>query len=277
MNKIYWAGYHPERSVQAKGIFYLKKKLEEIYPNNLEFKFVSDIGDLKYNAIDLLRLVEEGEIDCCYFFSSYLTERVEELNLFRGDTILIKGKKRKDTVSIIMTDDSCEDKKIRLNEVIRKNIGDKIGDIITIHAFSDLKFGKRIHVLPFEDTILDLKQNLFEDFLKPYFLDSYRPIKKGDTLKIKNHEHSVEFKIMEIDPVDYCIVGPDTIIYCEGEPLQREKTTEESEICYDNVGGCQKQLLQIRELVELPLRHPQLFNTVGIKPPRGVLMYGPPG
>ncbi len=82
MNKIYWAGYHPERSVQAKGIFYLKKKLEEIYPNNLEFKFVSDIGDLKYNAIDLLRLVEEGEIDCCYFFSSYLTERVEELNLF---------------------------------------------------------------------------------------------------------------------------------------------------------------------------------------------------
>ena len=176
-----------------------------------------------------------------------------------------------------MTDDSCEDKKIRLNEVIRKNIGVKIGDIITIHAFSDLKFGKRIHVLPFEDTILDLKQNLFEDFLKPYFLDSYRPIKKGDTLKIKNHEHSVEFKIMEIDPVDYCIVGPDTIIYCEGEPLQREKTTEELEICYDNVGGCQKQLLQIRELVELPLRHPQLFNTVGIKPPRGVLMYGPPG
>ena len=205
------------------------------------------------------------------------SKKVEELNLFRGDTILIKGKKRKDTVSIIMTDDSCEDKKIRLNEVIRKNIGVKIGDIITIHAFSDLKFGKRIHVLPFEDTILDLKQNLFEDFLKPYFLDSYRPIKKGDTLKIKNHEQSVEFKIMEIDPVDYCIVGPDTIIYCEGEPLQREKTTEESEICYGNVGGCQKQLLQIRELVELPLRHPQLFNTVGIKPPRGVLMYGPPG
>jgi transitional endoplasmic reticulum ATPase len=176
-----------------------------------------------------------------------------------------------------MTDDSCTDSKIRLNEVIRKNLGVKIGDIITIHAFSDLKFGKRIHVLPFEDTILDLKKNLFDDFLKPYFLDSYRPIKKGDSFRVKCDEKSVEFKVVEIDPVDYCIVGPDTIIYCEGEPLQREKQTEESEICYDNVGGCQKQLLQIRELVELPLRHPQLFNTVGIKPPRGVLMYGPPG
>jgi len=222
-----------------------------------------------------------GEVlkkNVCENSAVYLnSKKVEELKLFRGDTILLKGKKRKDTVSIIMTDDSCEENKIRLNEVVRKNLNVKIGDIVTIHSFSDLKFGKRIHVLPFEDTALDIKKNLFDDFLKPYFLDSYRPIKKGDSFKIKSEENFVEFKVVEIDPVDYCIVGPDTIIYCEGEPLQREKHTEDSEICYDNVGGCQKQLLQIRELVELPLRHPQLFNTVGIKPPRGVLMYGPPG
>ena len=72
---------------------------------------------------------------------------------------------------------STMDRKIRLNEVMRKNIGVKIGDIITIHPFSDLKFGKRIHVLPFEDSILNCTKNLFDDFLKPYFLDSYRPIK----------------------------------------------------------------------------------------------------
>ena len=205
------------------------------------------------------------------------SKKIDQLKLFRGDTILVKGKRKKDTVSIIMTDDSCDENKIRLNEVMRKNIGVKIGDIITIHPFSDLKFGKRIHVLPFEDSVLNCTKNLFEDFLKPYFLDSYRPIKKGDIFRVKNDDFSVEFKVVEIDPVDYCIVGPDTIIYCEGDPLPREKQTEESEISYDNVGGCQKQLSQIRELVELPLRHPQLFNTIGIKPPRGVLMYGPPG
>jgi transitional endoplasmic reticulum ATPase len=111
--------------------------------------------------------------------------------------------------------------------VVRKNLNVKLGDIVTIHSFSDLKFGKRIHVLPFEDTALDIKKNLFDDFLKPYFLDSYRPIKKGDSFKIKSEENFVEFKVVEIDPVDYCIVGPDTIIYCEGEPLQREKQTED--------------------------------------------------
>tara|TARA_Y100000590_G_scaffold458649_1_gene613803 strand:+ start:6950 stop:7879 length:930 start_codon:yes stop_codon:yes gene_type:complete len=80
--KIYWAGYHPEKSVQAKAIFYIKDELYKIYGNKLNFKFVSDIGDLNYNAVDLLKLVESGEIDCCYFFSSYLSEKINELNLF---------------------------------------------------------------------------------------------------------------------------------------------------------------------------------------------------
>lgn len=46
---------------------------------------------------------------------------------------------------------------------------------------------------------------------------------------------------------------------------------------YDDIGGCRKQLAQIKEMVELPLRHPQLFKTIGVKPPRGILLFGPPG
>ena len=49
------------------------------------------------------------------------------------------------------------------------------------------------------------------------------------------------------------------------------------QVGYDDVGGVRKQLAQIRELVELPLRHPQLFKTIGVKPPKGILLYGPPG
>lgn len=64
----------------------------------------------------------------------------------------------------------------------------------------------------------------------------------------------------------------------EGDPVKREE--EESNLAdvgYDDIGGCRKQMAQIRELVELPLRHPQLFKSIGIKPPRGILMFGPPG
>jgi transitional endoplasmic reticulum ATPase len=64
----------------------------------------------------------------------------------------------------------------------------------------------------------------------------------------------------------------------EGEPIKREDEEGNlADVGYDDIGGCRKQMAQIRELVELPLRHPQLFKSIGIKPPRGILMFGPPG
>ena len=64
----------------------------------------------------------------------------------------------------------------------------------------------------------------------------------------------------------------------EGDPVKREdEEANLNDVGYDDIGGCRKQMAQIRELVELPLRHPQLFKSIGIKPPRGILMFGPPG
>merc|ERR1711968_184924 len=87
----------------------------------------------------------------------------------------------------------------------------------------------------------------------------------------------VEFKVVGVDPGEFCIVAPDTTIHCEGEPVKREDEEKMDDLGYDDIGGCRKQLAQIREMGELPLRHPQLFKTLGIKPPRGLLMFGPPG
>jgi transitional endoplasmic reticulum ATPase len=88
----------------------------------------------------------------------------------------------------------------------------------------------------------------------------------------------VEFKVVEVDPPEHGIVAQDTVIHCEGEPIQREDEEGNlNEVGYDDIGGCRKQMAQIRELVELPLRHPQLFKSIGIKPPRGILLFGPPG
>lgn len=68
------------------------------------------------------------------------------------------------------------------------------------------------------------------------------------------------------------------LLITEGDPVKREdEEANLNEVGYDDIGGCRKQMAQIRELVELPLRHPQLFKAIGIKPPRGILMFGPPG
>eukprot|EP01026_Neomeris_dumetosa_P008537 TRINITY_DN1273_c1_g1_i2.p1 TRINITY_DN1273_c1_g1~~TRINITY_DN1273_c1_g1_i2.p1 ORF type:complete len:863 (-),score=173.49 TRINITY_DN1273_c1_g1_i2:236-2509(-) len=202
---------------------------------------------------------------------------MEELQLFRGDTVLLKGKKRRDTVCIVLSDDTCEEAKIRINKVVRKNLRVRLGDIVSVHQCSDIKYGKRVHVLPIDDTIEGITGNLFDTFLKPYFLEAYRPLRKGDTFLVRGGMRSVEFKVVETDPAEYCIVAPDTEIYCEGEPIKREDEERLDDVGYEDVGGVRKQMAQIRELVELPLRHPQLFKTIGVKPPKGILLYGPPG
>ena len=115
-------------------------------------------------------------------------------------------------------------------------------------------------------------------YLKPYFLNRFRPVSKGDTFVVNGCMRVVEFKIIETDPDPYCFVAPDTVIHWEGEPVKREDEEDAlNAIGYDDIGGCRKQLAQIKEMVELPLRNPGLYKARGVKPPRGILLYGPPG
>jgi transitional endoplasmic reticulum ATPase len=147
-------------------------------------------------------------------------ETMEKLQLFRGDTVLIKGKKRKDTVCIVLADDTCDEPKIRMNKVVRANLRVRLGDVVSVHQCADVKYGKRIHVLPFDDSIEGVTGSLFDAYLKPYFLEAYRPVRKGDLFLVRGGMRSVEFKVVETDPAEYCIVAPDTEIFCEGEPLR---------------------------------------------------------
>ncbi|KAH7550497.1 hypothetical protein JRO89_XS13G0202800 [Xanthoceras sorbifolium] len=204
-------------------------------------------------------------------------ETMERLQFFRGDTVLIKGKKRRDTICIVLSDEQCEEPKVRLNKVVRSNLRVRLGDVVSVHQCPDVKYGKRVHILPIDDTIEGVTGNLFDAYLKPYFLESYRPVRKGDLFLVRGGMRSIEFKVIETDPGEYCVVAPDTEIFCEGEPIKREDEERLNEVGYDDVGGVRKQMAQIRELVELPLRHPQLFKSIGVKPPKGILLYGPPG
>ncbi|KAK1555512.1 hypothetical protein Q3G72_027480 [Acer saccharum] len=166
---------------------------------------------------------------------------MEELGLFFcGDTVLIKGKRRRETVCLADSDETCQASKIRMNKVARSNLRVRLGDMVSLHFCSNIKYGERIHVLPLDDTIEGIDGNLFAAFLKPYFSDSYRPVKKGD-LFVSTLKASLD------------------------------------DVGYEDIGGVRKQLGQKRELVELPFRHPRLFKTVGIKPPKGIFLYGPPG
>ena len=207
-------------------------------------------------------------------------KKMDELKIMKGDTVLLKGKKRRDTVCICLSvedGDDLPDEKIRMNKVVRNNLRVRFGDIVQVHPCTDIPNGNRVHILPIDDTIEGVTGNLTQTFLVPYFKDCYRPVKKGDTFLVRGGFKAVEFKVVETDPGDFCIVAPNTMLFDEGEPVKREEEEKLDGVGYDDIGGCRKQMALIREMIELPLRHPQLFKTLGVKPPKGVLLYGPPG
>ena len=203
------------------------------------------------------------------------------LDIFSGDSVLVKGKRKKETVLVCTSDASCEEGKVRVNGGIRKNLGVKLGDVVGIHKVDNIPYGTKVSVLPFADSVEGITGNLFEVWLKPYFSQAYRPVKVNDTFVVRGNMRAIEFKVIAVEvggqAAPYCIVSPDTEIFCEGVPVEREEGDEMDNIGYDDIGGCGKALAMIREVVELPIRHPDLFKNLGIKAPKGMLLFGPPG
>jgi transitional endoplasmic reticulum ATPase len=224
---------------------------------------------------------------------------LEEMGLFEGDTVSIKGKRGKKTVaSVAIVSDSDVSAladgsgkplgRIGMSLDAMKNTGVRSGDTVTVVPAPNVKFGKAVLILPFEDSLasadIDKMEdaNLFDDYIKPYFEGKFRTLHRGDSFSIDGPLGKLEFQCVEIDSVEVdgdtsCVVVDDTTIECDGEAIDREDAGDLDGAGYDMIGGASKHLAAIRELVELPLRHPELWVKLGINPPRGVLLTGPSG
>ena len=105
----------------------------------------------------------------------------------------------------------------------------------------------------------------------------YRPVMEGDLIRLRHGAQLVECKVVETEPKRRCVISPETVLEAPEQLLDRSEEEAADELGYDDIGGVDKELSKIRELVELPMRHPKVFTSVGVRPPRGVLIHGPPG
>lgn len=110
--------------------------------------------------------------------------------------------------------------------------------------------------MPFADTIEGLTGDLTQTYIVPYFRDAFRPVYKGDCFTVRGNFRPVEFKVVEVAPGNFGTVTDKTMVYTEGEPIKREDEEAADGVGYDDIGGCARQMASIREMVELPLRHP---------------------
>ena len=225
-------------------------------------------------------------------------QALEELGLFEGDTVSIKGKRGKKTMASVAMIDSADVSVLKdgsgkplfaigMTTDAMKNAAVRAGDSVTVTPAPNVKFGKAILILPYQDSLklanIDTETtDLFDTYVKPYFEGKFRTLHRGDSFHIDGPNGKVEFQCVEIDSVEVdgdsaCVVVDDTIIESEGEPIVRDDSDDLDGAGYDMIGGASKHLAAVRELVELPLRHPELWRKLGINTPRGVLLTGPPG
>ncbi len=185
-----------------------------------------------------------------------------------GDVIEINGKRS--SCAIVWPAD--EDEKfpdiIKIDGQTRKNIGGALNDVVQVKKVIT-KTAKSVVLMPVNDVVTVDKE--FTDFVKNRLKGL--PLSQGDEISVMIIGNSMDFKINKTSPKGVVKIDRSTALTI----LEETSVDRKIRVTYEEVGGLKSEIKAMREIVELPLRHPELFSGLGIEPHSGILLYGPPG
>jgi len=195
---------------------------------------------------------------------------MKELGLTSGDAVEITGTKK--TVSLVWPGYETDAGKglIRMDGYTRNNAGVSIDDQVTLKKIQ-VKTAERL-VLGFTEPIrvMGIESYLFE------FLQG-RVLTRGDSIPLNIMGTRVELVVTDVKPAAQAvIVGGETEVQVS-EEVVKEVPKGIQRVTYEDIGGLHDEIQKVREIIELPLRHPELFVRLGVEAPKGVLLHGPPG
>lgn len=194
-------------------------------------------------------------------------DSMDALNASTGDVIEIKGKRR--TVAKCLPLYPSDEGKgiIRIDGLGRNNSGIAIGDTIAVRKIKAAP-AEKVTVAPLE-AIPPIDERYLADALESV------PLIKGDNVMVPYFGGRLTFQVIGVAPgADAVLVTQKTIFHIaeKGETLRGVP-----QVTYEDIGGLTDEIKKVREMIELPLRHPEIFEKLGIEAPKGVLLYGPPG
>lgn len=158
---------------------------------------------------------------------------------------------------------------IKIDGITRQNLGAGIGDKVLLRPIESVN-AKQI--------VLSPTQKITTEGLQEYMVYNYlnHVFTAGDSISLNTHMGSkIEFIVTSISPSRPSIVTEDTVFKLG--TITKPVNSSIPRVTYDELGGLKREVSKIREMVELPMRHPELFEKIGVDAPKGVLLYGPPG
>ena len=195
-------------------------------------------------------------------------EAMDYLHVAPGDVIEIKGKRTSSAVVWPANEDEKNPDCVNIDGQTRKNVGLTLDDIVEVQKV-EVKTAKTVVLMPINDVVTIDKE--FTDFVKNRLKGL--PLTSGDEISVMILGNSMDFKISKISPKR--VVKIDRLSNLK--ILSEAATDKKNRITYEEIGGLGVEITAMREIVELPLRHPELFTRLGVEPHSGVLLYGPPG
>jgi transitional endoplasmic reticulum ATPase len=195
-------------------------------------------------------------------------EAMEFLKVEAGDMIEIIGKRASCAIVWPADDDNKAPDVIRIDGQTRKNAGIGINDLVNVRKIT-AKPAKSVTLMPVNGNVTVDKE--FTDFVKNRLRGL--PLSEGDEISVMILGNSMDFKIHKIAPKAVVKIERSTSVTILSETSVDKKVR----VTFEEIGGLKTQTKRMREIVELPLRHPEVFSRLNIEPHSGILLYGPPG
>ncbi len=190
------------------------------------------------------------------------------LGLENGGVLEIQGKEKVYAIAWPGNPDDPQDI-IRIDGNTRANLGTGIDSKVQVSR-AEARPARKVVVAPTRQISFIGGPQYLQRMLEG------RPVVKGEMLRVEMINNSLSLAVVSTMPSGPVLITPDTIISITRETLE-ELPLRVRDISYEDIGGLAREIRGIREMIEVPLRHPELFAKLGINPPRGVLLHGPPG
>jgi transitional endoplasmic reticulum ATPase len=194
-------------------------------------------------------------------------DAMDALDASTGDVIEIRGKRR--TVAKCLPLYPSDEGRgiVRIDGLIRNNAGVAIGDMVIVRKVKAPP-AEKVVVAPLE-AVPPIDERYLADTLESV------PVTKGDNVMIPYFGGRLTFQVMGVSPVAEAALITQRTVFVISE--KGEALRGVPQVTYEDIGGLKDEIQKVREMIELPLRHPEIFEKLGVEAPKGVLLYGPPG
>jgi transitional endoplasmic reticulum ATPase len=227
---------------------------------------------------------------------------MQKIRIKEGEIIEIEGTKKTGAIAVRSYPADAGLNVVRMDGLLRRNVGAGVGDAVKIRK-ADVKEAKKVTLAPAQEgVVIQVSSNIIKQNIY------YRPVSKGDIIVpspvVKNRDKyqtspSIfrDFFGFDFEEFFFTPTGETRFVVVNTDPGGIVRITDMTQVeilrrlpkgfelekravpavTYEDIGGIHDAIQKVREMIELPLRHPELFTRLGIEPPKGVLLHGPPG